>query len=94
MKGKPVEVIGSMGTFFIICLVLRLVGSVTGSGQQTSTAVASRLHSLGSPNSIKLCDLVAENSNAFISCDEGVIVEIVFASYGTPTGSCEKGLVM
>ena len=90
MRGKPLKAIQSMGTFFTICLALRLVGSVTGQGN--STAIASRLHTLGSP--IKLCDRVSEGQNAFISCDEGIIDKIVFASYGTPTGSCETGFAI
>jgi hypothetical protein len=46
---------------------------------------------------IKVCDLVGEVNpplNAFISCDEGIIDKIVFASYGTPTGSCETGFAI
>jgi hypothetical protein len=47
---------------------------------------------------IKVCDLVGEVNptplNAFISCGESIIDNIVFASYGTPTGSCETGFAI
>jgi hypothetical protein len=87
MKGKPLKATQSMGIFFTICMALRLLGSVTGQGN--STAIASRLHTLASP--IKLCDVAGEGSDAFISCGDGIIDTIVFASYGTPTGNCETG---
>jgi hypothetical protein len=90
MKGKPLKATQSMATFFTICMALGLVGSVTGQGN--STAIASRLHNLGSP--IELCDVAGEGSNAFISCGDGIIDNIVFASYGTPTGNCETGFAI
>jgi len=40
------------------------------------------------PNNSGMCTQATENQNALITCLRGVITSIVFASFGTPTGSC------
>ena len=37
------------------------------------------------------CTLVPENHAASITCGSGTISQILYASYGTPTGSCSTG---
>lgn len=40
----------------------------------------------------KTCDVAAEDAPVSLTCSSGSISKVVFASFGTPSGSCDAGL--
>ena len=65
--------------------------SGTGDGGRMSLggAGAGSAGAAGSANSTDVCGTAAEDASATLSCPDGQIIDaVVFASYGTPSGTC------